>query len=409
MFSPSPSSTSIPQKRGIVHISLTGDSVGAGERQHNKMILFVREREGGHTDNLDSSSSNLILYQNSIIIGDIYKYPPKAYNLMPPGAKNFGTLLNAHNIWHRTGRHLEKFIYPTRFPFMIDSGGFQRNKYKGFSLDSVLEIYQVLRPDIAVAYDVARTSGNLLDNNIFQSQMAEYMVALKAMVNHLDPRYSLWLPVLHGYSHDEIDQCWNIIRESGFYRKIDTQGDDVPMMVGLGSIVPLLRPTNIDQFTRRYGMAPRALFADLVSYVRKKFPSTFLHVFGVGTPKPILEAFRAGTDSVDTRAWHLKAVFGDVLLKTGKIMNPKNYLQKMEDPRYRTALVQCQCPICKSAPNYETLVKDTFFGPRAPYRQVARATHNLFQYFYYQRAIEKQDSLLHSGQDGLLAYNKYIR
>lgn len=82
-----------------------------------------------------------------------------------------------------------------------------------------------------------------------------------------------------------------------------------------------------------------------ISIIRKEFPDSFLHVFGVGSVSTMHLMFSLGVDSVDSMSWRMKAAYGAIQLPGigDRFISPKNSRKKLMEEHL---LSKCECPIC---------------------------------------------------------------
>lgn len=109
-----------------------------------------------------------------------------------------------------------------------------------------------------------------------------------------------------------------------------------PKVVGIGKLVPVLRPPI------KYGELRKAI--RFVLQIKKTFPRSRIHVFGLGGLYTILVFFLL-VDSVDSSSWVHDARFGKVRLLGGNgtySTHPRKGLKHLTPKDY-----DCDCPICQ--------------------------------------------------------------
>ena len=274
-------------------------------------------------------------------------------------------------------------------PIMMDSGGFQFQKKDTIDINPIMimNLYEKSRPDIGVILDhpldliSEKKNGERL-----LSTMKNTGIMLKKNGN------VVLLPVIHGYATDDIYQLIEYIK--------DIIGD--PTLIGVGSLVPLIKALNgrkefimsKESIVEKMG-PPKAkaltgfYMVEIVKLIRREFPRSFLHVFGVGGVTTILTIFSCGADSVDSVAWRLKAAYGAIQLPgTGdRFMSPRPNSPKSRKVIQNDEielLKKCKCPICSSYKRTKWLMKhlDSSFE--------ARAIHNAWVF------LQEVDTLRHA-------------
>jgi len=161
------------------------------------------------------------------------------------------------------------------------------------------------------------------------------------------------MPVIHGYSYDEIDAMIKKVIEI----KKDFE------CYGIGSLVPLLFPFNIKK---------AKIILDLLVYVRRRLPNVFLHVFGMGSILTMHLAFLLGADSVDSQGWvrcagHCKIQIPGLGQRFVVRCNER-FRYPQWSPCVNWLDYYCDCPICKKK-NYKKLLISS---------KTNRAIHNAY-------------------------------
>ena len=292
-----------------------------------------------------------------------------------------GILVNACNILTSDGTSkriekegIENFLEYDG-PIMMDSGGFQFQKKETIDINPlrIMDLYEKSRPDIGVVLDhpldliSERKNGERL-----LSTMKNTGIMLENNGN------IVLLPVIHGYAVDDIYQIIKYIK--------DTIGD--PILIGVGSLVPLIKALNgrkefimsKESIVERMGPPKvKALtgfyMVEIVKLIRREFPESFLHVFGVGGVTTMHLMFSLGADSIDSIGWRLKAAYGAIQLPGvgDRFVSPKRRKRTKLSKNDLALLEECECPICrekKLAKRIELLDNDN------PSTFCNRAIHN---------------------------------
>ena len=228
---------------------------------------------------------------------------------------NIGILVNSADILSRpkvkeeiTKNNLKNYLNVDS-NIMLDSGGFlfQKRNEISIKIKDLLGLYKKAKPDLCVALD--HPINPILTYNQNYRRRVKSLVNLEAMVKeNLECEL---IPVIHGYSFAQLRNFARKVKE--IYR--DNNNCD-PKWVGLGSMVPLLR------LFQGIGAIPRDskktminssefLFA-AIAFVKKLFPNSYLHVFGIGGTTTMQLAYAAGANSIDSVGWRLKAAHGAV-------------------------------------------------------------------------------------------------
>lgn len=136
--------------------------------------------------------------------------------------------------------------------------------------------------------------------------------------------------------------------------------------LGLGAMVPFL--------LRSRGADCRTKVVDDVLTVRRRFPKTRIHGFGIGGTATLHVATVLGLDSVDSSGWRNRAARGIVqLVGTGDrvVADFGKWRGRRLSPKERASLRDCGCGSCSTFGPKE-LEKDGLRGFGA------RASHNLW-------------------------------
>lgn len=265
-----------------------------------------------------------------------------------------GILTNAYDIYKKkkgSKEILEKGIHSyldcQSCFVMMDSGGyyFQKEDKINIKVELITEIENKAKPDIGVALDYPLNPQKpedfnrrikLSQENIRKmSQIAEFPM----------------IRVIHGFDENTIRKSSKDINDSH--------------MIGIGSQVAMLYPFRINKVKH---------VIDIVCWVRKNFPNSFIHVFGLGSPKLMPLMFYIGVDSTDAKTWLWKGVRHMIFYHGSVYVTKKG--TKSWTPLYKGKNYECECPVCREY-GFEGLV-----GEKAWKR---RALHNAWQ---CQREIE---------------------
>lgn len=233
-------------------------------------------------------------------------------------------------------------------PIMLDSGGFLYLRFAKhpYTPTDLMSFYERADVDIAVALDCPSPPTLSSSARVKRwIRTAQYFRLMHENNGHVE-----LMPVLHGTSTREIDRAADDVEALG-----------TPTMVGIGSLVPVLR------CTKGSAEGLRTVF-DIVKRVRDRFPKSFVHAFGVGSVLMARTFWLLGVDSIDSNSWKLKAAFGHILLPGRGERRPLR-----EDPRHprlsweeRTLLAKCRCPVCvRLGPRQRLAILDQSFRSRA--------------------------------------------
>ncbi|MHA1232445.1 MAG: tRNA-guanine transglycosylase [Candidatus Helarchaeota archaeon] len=233
----------------------------------------------------------------------------------------------------------------------MDSGGFQlmkqellKNKAFNLTPEIVYETQKKCNCDIGVILDVpiGACVNEKQDLKNIDKTMKNFERLLK-IYDHLHDNFSI-LPVIHGYSYKMLDYA---------LQKLESLISEPVKALGIGSLVPMVKSTKNSGRT-----GSKSNFIDILIYVRKKLPKTFIHTFGIGGTMAYL-AFLCGVDSIDSNGWILKASRGVIqlpgisdrflrkkkhnrpyLIKNRKIRGTNEIINEIE------LFMNCQCPAC---------------------------------------------------------------
>lgn len=155
------------------------------------------------------------------------------------------------------------------------------------------------------------------------------------------------IPVVHGHSFRKIINYSKKILE--IYKDYT---NSYPKWIGLGSMVPLLKYSkgskNIPTHSKDKRLnAPMFVFA-ATALVKKLFPKSKLHVFGIGGTTTMNLIYGAGADSVDSVGWRLKAAHGAIQLPglSDRFLFPrKNKSRKVLEEEHEEEFLKCECGV----------------------------------------------------------------
>jgi len=231
-------------------------------------------------------------------------------------------------------------------PIMMDSGGylFQNHADMHVCPAKIHELYQKGKVDIGVALDHPL---NPSLSALQSSRRWELTLRNTEAMAKLPKSYA-FMPVVHGYTIKSLQAAC---------RQIKNAVGTTPL-VGVGSLVPLMKASHIGdgfRYTRNGGTQGNHVtyFADALALIREQFPTSCLHVFGVGGITTALSVFALGADSVDSVGWRLKAAYGAIQLPG---ISDRFLAARPDSPKTRRVLnanddrllAQCGCPTCES-------------------------------------------------------------
>ncbi len=224
-------------------------------------------------------------------------------------------------------------------PLMLDSGGFTMMMRQG-----ELTLAQVARAFITTAADVVVS----LDHPPLGTDPKEVrrVKSDRTLANfaylHREVTNTALAPVVHGVTPEELHANCDAIQRI----------DPMPAWVCIGGLVPLLRQCGQ---LRQRSVEARNRLQETISFVRRSFPVSRLHVLGAGSPRTIATAFAAGADSVDSVGWRRAAGFGAIFLPGGTERFVAHRDRKRAASRTlltevdRATLQRCDCPACARA------------------------------------------------------------
>lgn len=250
-------------------------------------------------------------------------------------------------------------------PIFLDSGGFlfQRDGRTRCNVDDLLELYEKLAPTLGAVLDVPLNPKVSRRNNLRRwyktLENTRSMFAAK--------RGFELVPVFHAHHLSSV-------------RRRAAQLEELiphPRVVAIGSLVPLLKASHIgNRFSGGSVHEPPThrrwrFIAKLCLSLRRLFPRSVLHAFGVGSLSTMYLLFLLGIDSVDSVSWRLKAGYGAIQLPG---VSDRFFAASLNSQRSRrllnrrelTALASCCCPSCKNLSSPKRVARlMTSFSARA--------------------------------------------
>ena len=256
---------------------------------------------------------------------------------------------------------------------IMDSGGFiyQKNEISNIEPSTIIELYEKAKPDIGVVLDFpfAPDKPNLINRKRWEKTLknTEYMINNNGKI--------ALMPVLHGYNLKELKKACDQVKKI----------NEDPLLVGLGSMVPLLfNMKGSNRFKNRHQYV-----IDATRLVRKEFPNSLMHAFGVGSTKTMHLMYALGVDSLDSSGWRLKAAYGAIQLPGVSDRHPtsRNNGRSSLNEKEKKILELCECPTCKDKSIEDRISSlDSAFIPRA--------LHNCWVY------LQEQQSYINSIETG---------
>ena len=297
-----------------------------------------------------------------------------------------GVMLNAYQLFsmpilrERAAKEGLHNLLGYQGPIFLDSGGFlfQRDGESKITAEELLSLYDQLKPDIAAILDVPL---NPLESTSVNHR--RWRATLKNTEFMFQNNGSVVLaPVFHAYQLDVIKP-----RQAQLQRITSN-----PPFICIGSLVPLLKASYIGRLFRQgdYDLSPTLqrwrFITRLILKVRCLYPTSIVHVFGVGSLSTMYLLYALGVDSVDSLSWRLKAAYGEILLPglSNRCMKPRRSATRVRRTlrdKDIDLLLQCQCPACdhRTIEERVKILSDSF---------VARATHNAYVFLYELESIK---------------------
>lgn len=235
---------------------------------------------------------------------------------------------------------------------LMDSGGFLFQKKEKIDIEpsNILELYEKSKPDIGVVLDhpLDPLQSNKLNKQRWEDTLknTEYMINNNSKIN--------LMPVLHGYHLRDLKKaCMDI-------KKLDEN----PQLIGLGSLVPLMfRTKGANKFNNCLHFV-----MDAIQLLRKEFPNSLLHAFGIGSTKSMHLMYALGVDSLDSTGWRIKAAYGVIQLPGvgDRYAKPRNNGRPSLNYNEKKLLEKCECPVCNDKQLDERMdILDDNFKSRA--------------------------------------------
>jgi queuine/archaeosine tRNA-ribosyltransferase len=264
-------------------------------------------------------------------------------------------------------------------PLMIDSGGFSlmTGGTSDIAIGDLIRLYRSLDADVLTTLDVPPMAHD--DVDVRAAKWRKTLRHLDRMLCSLDDERLM--PVIHGWSLSEISRACRQVRSR----------ISCPVMLGLGGMVPFLRGMMCHaRFCYRRPDGDRGsaydFVADAIALCRSEFPSSRLHVFGVGAPTTAIALLALGADSVDSLAWRRAAGYGTIFLAgcAERIVSERPR-QRFSRPGLsrgdRCALSLCTCPVCRehvSVPKRINTLASSY---------MARGVHNVWTLLTEESAL----------------------
>ena len=220
-------------------------------------------------------------------------------------------------------------------PLLMDSGGFRFLSDAEFRLSpqQVMRGYKAIQPDFGVVLDFPLEPSHSDWANhrrwIRTLRNTKWMLRNDGVVN--------LVPVLHGYTGEELMAACEEVASLA-----------QPAMVGLGSIVPLLKRGLLRKSLQDEWGSVQAYIRFAIRTLREWFPKSAVHVFGVGSVATMRQVISAGADSMDSSSWRMKAAHGAIIVPGGydRFVTPgpgRAGIGGFDQTQLRT----CHCPVCR--------------------------------------------------------------
>jgi queuine/archaeosine tRNA-ribosyltransferase len=234
-------------------------------------------------------------------------------------------------------------------PLMVDSGGYTllSHPHLRWSVRQVEKVYAEVPADIFVSLDYPPSP---YDDAQTRARRRRRTLGNLARLRDLVPEEKL-MPVIHGHTLKEIKLACESVRKLCH----------TPHQVGIGGIVPLIcsgGPIRDFRFKRSDGTEGDGAFwiSDALGVVRRSFPDSLVHVFGVGSAVTAISVLALGADSVDSLSWRRSASYGAILLPGCSERFPTFLAARMRSRPVvcgsaLSLLDACRCPGCLSTGN----------------------------------------------------------
>lgn len=237
-------------------------------------------------------------------------------------------------------------------PIFLDCGIFQRGFYKKVSTPDqicsyrrkLIDWYSHLEPDFASALDLPTPIE--VGKDIRKKRLLWSIVNYKFMKDCLDIPLFLGMCI---FSKKEV-----IIAKEQIHEKIGK----IPKLLGLGGMVPIVRSIKKE-------ITLGKLILNIIHQVRKEFPHSFIHVYGLGEHRWYPMIRLVGASSSDYAGVYYISGRGGILLpglseryflKIIKLKKDNSHFRYYTRPKERVfseenlkLLYKCECPVCKTS------------------------------------------------------------
>lgn len=220
---------------------------------------------------------------------------------------------------------------------MVDSGGFvlMTQKDRHWTAASVATLYDRIDADHLVSLDLPPNHEDRLSDR--KRKYDKSIRNFDFLFNRFGERV---VPVVHGVCVDELEHnCRQIASIC-----------PTPELIGIGGLVPTLQ--RCGNIKRPRADSPHLTVTNAVRCVRRYFPRSKIHLFGVGSLHTVLGVIAAGAHSVDSIGWRQAAGFGSVFipgrhrrLLTERIRETPCRPRASEEDL--DLLASCLCPACR--------------------------------------------------------------
>jgi len=259
---------------------------------------------------------------------------------------------------------------------MMDSGGYyfiEKHKININPLE-VLKIECMAKVDIGVVLDhpLHPSAVNPLDR--IKNTIKNTEIMFKALHQDGNDNDLTLIPVIHGYDLSSLSYTINSVKN--IMKKYNGGSLDY---VGIGGLVPLSQKRD-------------NRLVQIIAYVRRILPNSYIHCFSLGSPLMMLIAFFYGADSVDTQGWIKSAAYRAVNLPGLPSVKIRRR-EKEENPK------EFERKFMKLEKHLEYLESNEGFKPIYPLEELIdtpkenrlhnRALHNLYVYVYEAKEARK--------------------
>jgi queuine/archaeosine tRNA-ribosyltransferase len=262
---------------------------------------------------------------------------------------------NIHNLFG-----LNKFIF-------VDCGIFQLGLYKKMSSwpqiqayrEKLCRWYSLLKPDVASSLDLPTSFDFQADIQKRLRWSIENYIFMQSRVDT-----PLYLGIC-AFSKSQLQLAKRLIQQ---------RIGEPPPLLGLGGMVPLIRLSGDNPKLGR-------LILNVIFHMKRNFPRSFIHVYGLGAPKwyPLIRLL--GVSSSDYASYIYISKRGLILLpgdyegyilRKVKLQTKRGFIyftrpkDKVFSPKQVKLLSECKCPVCKIS-----------FPEELEYNDEYRLVHNL--------------------------------